>query len=119
MVMASTTISPQAVAVTGLCSSGLRDSSITRLQGMPKVGKSSTRFFSSIRAAKLPQGVATPKEEPKLPVSFWGFTRNAEVWNSRASMIGIFGVIIVEAIINKGILQAIGIDVGNGLDLPL
>jgi hypothetical protein len=42
--------------------------------------------------------VETPKEEPKLPVSFWGFTENADVWNSRASMIGIFGIIIVEAV---------------------
>jgi hypothetical protein len=34
-------------------------------------------------------------------------------------MIGIVGIIIVEAIINQGILQAIGVDVGKGLDLPL
>jgi len=71
------------------------------------------------RAAKLPPGVGQPKEEPKLPVSLWGFTENAEVWNSRAAMIGIFGIVIVEAIINRGILQVIGIEIGNGLDLPL
>lgn len=42
--------------------------------------------------------VGQPKEEPKLPVSLWGFTENAEVWNSRAAMIGIFGIVIVEAV---------------------
>ncbi len=42
--------------------------------------------------------IASPKDEPKLPVSFWGFTENAEVWNARSSMIGIFGIIIVEAV---------------------
>ncbi|CAM6033283.1 unnamed protein product [Sphagnum compactum] len=71
------------------------------------------------RAAKLPTGVEPPKEEPKLPSLFWGFTEDAEVWNSRAAMIGIFGIIAVEAIINKGILQLLGIEVGKGLDLPL
>ncbi|MBA0703371.1 hypothetical protein Gohar_014453 [Gossypium harknessii] len=34
-------------------------------------------------------------------------------------MIGIIGVFIVELIINKGILQTIGVDVGKGLDIPL
>ncbi|KAH8955833.1 hypothetical protein BDL97_07G006800 [Sphagnum fallax] len=63
--------------------------------------------------------VEPPKEEPKLPSLFWGFTEDAEVWNSRAAMIGIFGIIAVEAIINKGILQLLGIEVGKGLDLPL
>ncbi len=42
--------------------------------------------------------VDVPRDEPKLPVSFWGFTENAEVWNSRASLIGLFGIIIVEAV---------------------
>jgi hypothetical protein len=32
------------------------------------------------------------KEEPKLPSLFWGFTEDAEVWNSRAAMIGIIAV---------------------------
>jgi hypothetical protein len=34
-------------------------------------------------------------------------------------MIGLFGIIAVEAIINKGILQLLGIEIGKGLDLPL
>ncbi|URE47245.1 One helix protein [Musa troglodytarum] len=72
-----------------------------------------------IRAAKLPAGVEAPKVEPKLTAPFLGFTRTAEVWNSRACMIGIVGTFIVELILNKGILQLLGVDVGKGLDLPL
>ncbi|CAL9771680.1 unnamed protein product [Musa acuminata subsp. burmannicoides] len=72
-----------------------------------------------IRAAKLPAGVEAPKVEPKLTAPFLGFTRTAEVWNSRACMIGIVGTFIVELILNKGILQILGVEVGKGLDLPL
>ncbi|XP_058099342.1 light-harvesting complex-like protein OHP1, chloroplastic [Magnolia sinica] len=72
-----------------------------------------------IRAAKLPPGVEMPKVEPKLAAPFFGFTRTAEIWNSRACMIGLIGTFIVELIFHKGILQIIGIDVGKGLDIPL
>lgn len=54
-------------------------------------------FFGTSNVAATLQ-VGQPKEEPKLPVSLWGFTENAEVWNSRAAMIGIFGIVIVEAV---------------------
>ncbi|KAH9322718.1 hypothetical protein KI387_017357, partial [Taxus chinensis] len=56
----------------------------------------SSRTSFKIRAAKLPVGVGGPKEEPKLPVSYLGFTRTAEIWNSRACMIGLIGTFIVE-----------------------
>ncbi|KAJ8754208.1 hypothetical protein K2173_002108 [Erythroxylum novogranatense] len=72
-----------------------------------------------VQAAKLPAGVELPKTEPKLEGPFLGFTRTAEIWNSRACMIGLIGTFIVELIINKGLLQVIGVDVGKGLDLPL
>ncbi|XP_020204774.1 light-harvesting complex-like protein OHP1, chloroplastic [Cajanus cajan] len=72
-----------------------------------------------VQAAKLPAGVEIPKVEPQFKPPFLGFTKTAEVWNSRACMIGIIGVFIVEFIINKGILQVIGVDVGKGLNLPL
>jgi hypothetical protein len=42
--------------------------------------------------------VEPPREEPKLPGNYVGFTENAEVWNSRAGMIGIFGIILVELV---------------------
>ncbi|XP_039047599.1 light-harvesting complex-like protein OHP1, chloroplastic isoform X2 [Hibiscus syriacus] len=63
--------------------------------------------------------VEVPKVGPKFKAPFQGFTRTAEIWNSRACMIGIIGVFIVELILNKGVLQMIGVDVGKGLDIPL
>ncbi|XP_058209119.1 light-harvesting complex-like protein OHP1, chloroplastic isoform X1 [Rhododendron vialii] len=72
-----------------------------------------------VQAAKLPSGVELPKVEPQFKAPFLGFTRTAEIWNSRACMIGLIGTFVVELIINKGILQLIGVDIGKGLDLPL
>ncbi|XLS56658.1 hypothetical protein HN51_006413 [Arachis hypogaea] len=77
------------------------------------------RVSFTVTAAKPPAGVEFPKVQPQFQAPFLGFTRTAEIWNSRACMIGIIGVFIVEFIINKGILQVIGVDVGKGLDLPL
>uniref|UniRef100_A0A0D9XZA8 Uncharacterized protein n=1 Tax=Leersia perrieri TaxID=77586 RepID=A0A0D9XZA8_9ORYZ len=72
-----------------------------------------------VMAAKLPAGVMVPREQPKLSEPFLGFTKTAEIWNSRACMIGLIGVFIVELVLSKGILQTIGVEVGKGLDLPL
>ncbi|ESQ40131.1 hypothetical protein EUTSA_v10015070mg [Eutrema salsugineum] len=72
-----------------------------------------------VRAAKLPEGVIVPKVEPKSQPAFLGFTYTAEIWNSRACMIGLIGTFIVELILNKGILEVIGVEIGKGLDLPL
>ncbi|KAL1321552.1 hypothetical protein HN51_066399 [Arachis hypogaea] len=77
------------------------------------------RVSFTITATKPPAGVEFPKVQPQFQAPFLGFTRTAEIWNSRACMIGIIGVFIVEFIINKGILQVIGVDIGKGLDLPL
>ncbi|KAJ7524578.1 hypothetical protein O6H91_17G012300 [Diphasiastrum complanatum] len=84
----------------------------------PKLG-ARLRSGVCIRAAKLPVGVEAPKDEPKLPAVFCGFTKNAEIWNSRAAMIGIVSIVIVELVLKKGLLEVIGIEVGKGLDLPL
>lgn len=73
----------------------------------------------TVRAAKLPVGVEMPKMKPKLAQPFLGFTNTAEIWNSRACMIGLIGTFIVELILHKGILQMIGVEVGKGLDIPL
>ncbi|GAB4833848.1 Light-harvesting complex-like protein ohp1, chloroplastic [Ancistrocladus abbreviatus] len=81
--------------------------------------RSRPAFSFPVQAAKLPSGVQVPKVEPKFRPPFLGFTRTAEIWNSRACMIGLIGSFIVEFIINKGILEVIGVDVGKGLDLPL
>lgn len=70
-------------------------------------------------AAKIPAGVEVPRVEPQFKPPFLGFTKTAEIWNSRACMIGLIGTFIVELIIHKGILQVIGVEIGKGLDIPL
>ncbi|KAL9426233.1 hypothetical protein AB3S75_033081 [Citrus x aurantiifolia] len=72
-----------------------------------------------VQAAKIPSGVDLPRVQPKFQAPFLGFTKTAEIWNSRACMIGIVFTFFVELILNKGILQVIGVEVGKGLDLPL
>ncbi|XP_010464572.1 PREDICTED: light-harvesting complex-like protein OHP1, chloroplastic [Camelina sativa] len=72
-----------------------------------------------VRAVKLPEGMIVPKKEPEFKPAFLGFTYTAEIWNSRACMIGLIGSYIVELILNKGILELIGVEIGKGLDLPL
>ncbi|CAA6661732.1 unnamed protein product [Spirodela intermedia] len=67
----------------------------------------------TVRAAKLPAGVEMPKVEPKLTVAFWGFTTTAEIWNSRACMIGLIGTFIAELILHRGILTLIGWRLGK------
>ncbi|MFS7889896.1 hypothetical protein Hanom_Chr00s000005g01612361 [Helianthus anomalus] len=75
--------------------------------------------FFKVQAAKLPAGVELPKSQPKFQAPFLGFTKTAEIWNSRACMIGLIGTFIVELILNKGILEIIGVEIGKGLDIPL
>ncbi|KAI9153291.1 hypothetical protein LWI28_008932 [Acer negundo] len=84
-----------------------------------RIATTSNRFSFRVQAAKVPVGVEVPKVEPKFQAPFLGFTNTAEIWNSRACMIGLIGTFIVELIINKGILQVIGVEVGKGLDIPL
>ncbi|XP_062201017.1 light-harvesting complex-like protein OHP1, chloroplastic [Phragmites australis] len=72
-----------------------------------------------VSAAKLPPGVEVPRVQPKLSEPFLGFTETAEIWNSRACMMGLIGTFIVELVLNKGILQMLGVEVGKGLDIPL
>ncbi|CAA2966841.1 light-harvesting complex OHP1, chloroplastic, partial [Olea europaea subsp. europaea] len=59
--------------------------------------------------------VELPKQEPNFNSPFIGFTETTEIWNSRACMIGLIGTFIVELILNKGILQIIGVDLGKVL----
>ncbi|WCJ28332.1 Light-harvesting complex-like protein OHP1 chloroplastic [Euphorbia peplus] len=85
-----------------------------------QISKTSKKPLSLIvKAAKLPVGVELPKAEPTFQAPFLGFTKTAEIWNSRACMIGLIGTFIVELILNKGILEMIGVEIGKGLDIPL
>ncbi|CAK0787549.1 hypothetical protein CVIRNUC_010770 [Coccomyxa viridis] len=64
---------------------------------------------------KLPKKATIPPMEPELTTSKFGFVENAEVINSRAAMIGFFGILLVEWIAGKGIFEMVGLNVGNGL----
>lgn len=87
---------------------------------------SDKRLAFKVQAAKLPAGVSKflflflgrilcfsfkllmhwsfetqvelPKQQPKFQPPFLGFTRTAEIWNSRACMIGLIGTFIVELV---------------------
>eukprot|EP00245_Coleochaete_scutata_P007601 TRINITY_DN23083_c0_g1_i1.p1 TRINITY_DN23083_c0_g1~~TRINITY_DN23083_c0_g1_i1.p1 ORF type:complete len:123 (-),score=18.15 TRINITY_DN23083_c0_g1_i1:464-832(-) len=122
--MATAVSFPRALASTGSVPQ-LGPSPLGRLRGTtlrPMSSQISRRGRGAslvVRAAQLPTGVKPPAEEPKLPPPLFGFTENAEIWNSRSAMIGLFGILAVEFIAGQGILQMIGIEVGKGLDLPL
>lgn len=68
-----------------------------------------------MRAAKLPEGVTVPPRIPEKPEARFGFVAWAEKINSRAAMLGFFGILIVEAIAHKGIFEMAGFEVGKGL----
>ncbi|GBG69765.1 hypothetical protein CBR_g4596 [Chara braunii] len=80
--------------------------------------KKAPRSRLLVRAAKLPAGVEPPSESPRLSQNLIGFTEDAEVLNSRAAMIGFFGLLAVEFIANKPILEMLGVEIGKGLNLP-
>ncbi|GAB4816519.1 hypothetical protein N2152v2_003565 [Parachlorella kessleri] len=64
---------------------------------------------------QLPKAVTVPKAKPVKPVPKFGFVDNAERLNSRAAMIGFFGILAVEAIFNKPLLSMLGFTLGQGL----
>ncbi|GJM88223.1 hypothetical protein PR202_ga04261 [Eleusine coracana subsp. coracana] len=115
MAAASAVSSPVFSGNPALCSSSRRLSK----KLTPRLPSSPTSRALRVRAGKLPSGVEVPRVQPKLSEPFLGFTKTAEIWNSRACMIGLIGTFIVELVLNKGILQMIGVEVGKGLDLPL
>jgi hypothetical protein len=45
----------------------------------------------------------------------FGFVKGAERLNSRAAMLGFFGILLVEAIAHKGVFEMAGFEVGKGL----
>jgi hypothetical protein len=45
--------------------------------------------------------VEVPRLQPKLSEPFLGFTQTAEIWNSRACMMGLIGTFIVELVMKE------------------
>lgn len=90
-------------------------STSSRCVQTPQLRPAVARRSLSVRAAKLPEGVTLPPRIPVSPESKFGFVKGAEKLNSRAAMLGFFGILIVEAIANKGIFEMVGFEVGKGL----
>lgn len=83
-------------------------------------------FFAAIaeNKAKLarakvvasPPGVPPPPVIPFLDPGKIGFVENAERWNSRASMVGWWSLLLVELVAGKGLLEIMGYTVGKGIN---
>ncbi|KEH22959.1 one helix protein OHP [Medicago truncatula] len=56
------------------------------------------RVSFTVNAVKPPSGVEFPKVQPQFKPPFLGFTKTAEIWNSRACMMGLIGTFIVELV---------------------
>ncbi len=68
---------------------------------------------------KPPTGVTLPPVVPQVPPPTVGFVHFAEKINGRACMLGFFALLAVEAISGKGLLELMGLTVGNGLGFEL
>ena len=63
-----------------------------------------------------PPGVPPPRFVPVLEPCKIGFVENAERWNSRASMVGWWSLLLVELVAGKGLLEIMGFTVGTGIN---
>ena len=57
-----------------------------------------------------------PPYVPVLKPGSFGFVENAERWNSRASMVGWWSLLLVELVAGKGLLEIFGFTVGKGIN---
>ena len=69
---------------------------------------------ASARAS--PPGVPPPPIVPVARPPMFGFVENAERWNSRASMIGWWSLLLVEGVAGKGLLDLVGVKTGQGIN---
>lgn len=63
-----------------------------------------------------PEGVPEPPFAPTMEPATFGFVENAERANARASMIGWWALLLVEAVAGRGILELAGVSVGKGIN---
>ena len=63
-----------------------------------------------------PPGVPRPPVVPVIEPGKFGFVENAEIMNSRASMIGWWSLLFVELVAGKGLLEMLGFTVGKGIN---
>ena len=71
----------------------------------------------SLQADTATPQVPLPPVKPTKKLPTFGFVDNAETINSRAAMIGFFALLALEAVAGKGILELVGIETGNGIDI--
>lgn len=69
---------------------------------------------ASARAS--PPGVPPPPIVPVVQPPLFGFVENAERWNSRASMVGWWSLLLVEGVAGKGLLDLVGVKTGQGIN---
>jgi hypothetical protein len=69
---------------------------------------------ASARAS--PPGVPPPPIVPVAQPPLFGFVDNAERWNSRASMVGWWSLLLVEGVAGKGLLDLVGVKTGQGIN---
>ena len=68
------------------------------------------------RARDAPVGVPPPPVIPVPRPATFGFVDNAERWNGRASMVGWWSLLLVEAVAGRGLLDVLGFDTGHGIN---
>lgn len=78
-----------------------------------------SRRSLAVSALTAPQGVTQPPRQPSVPQPRFGFVNNAEKLNGRACMLGFFALLLVEAVAHRGLLEMMGLSIGNGLGFEL
>ena len=71
----------------------------------------------NVSKVKPPPGVSIPSQQPNFSNRRVGFTFKAERINSRYAMVGFVAVLLIEAATGRGVLEILGFNIGNGLDL--
>ena len=74
------------------------------------------RAQREMRARDAPAGVPKPPVIPVQRPATFGFVDNAERWNGRASMVGWWSLLAVEAVAGRGLLDVLGFDTGHGIN---
>ena len=74
------------------------------------------RAQMEMRARDAPAGVPPPPVIPVQRPATFGFVDNAERWNGRASMVGWWSLLAVEAVAGRGLLDVLGFDTGHGIN---
>ena len=74
------------------------------------------RAQREMRARDAPAGVPPPPVIPVQRPATFGFVDNAERWNGRASMVGWWSLLAVEAVAGRGLLDVLGFDTGHGIN---